>query len=43
MTRHAGENAGYRYETRQAHFKEKNNLVILAFSGGGTRAAAAAN
>jgi len=34
--------AGYRFETRQAQFKDKEreNLVILAFSGGGTRAAA---
>jgi NTE family protein len=32
--------AGYRFETRQAHVKQKENLVILAFSGGGTRAAA---
>ena len=32
--------AGYRFETRQANAKDKNNLVILAFSGGGTRAAA---
>jgi NTE family protein len=31
---------GYRFETRQAHVKDKENLVILAFSGGGTRAAA---
>lgn len=31
---------GYRYQTRQPHFKDKENLVILAFSGGGTRAAA---
>ena len=31
---------GYRYGVRQAHFKDKENLVILAFSGGGTRAAA---
>jgi NTE family protein len=31
---------GYRFETRQAYMKDKNNLVILAFSGGGTRAAA---
>jgi NTE family protein len=31
---------GYRFETRQAEFKNKDNLVILAFSGGGTRAAA---
>jgi len=29
---------GYRFEARQA--EEKDNLVILAFSGGGTRAAA---
>ncbi|MBP9804726.1 MAG: patatin-like phospholipase family protein [Candidatus Accumulibacter sp.] len=33
---------GYRFETRQAHAREKDkeSLVILAFSGGGTRAAA---
>ena len=32
--------AGYRFETRQAEAKDKDNLVVLAFSGGGTRAAA---
>jgi len=33
---------GYGFQTRQQHFKnlDKGNLVILAFSGGGTRAAA---
>ena len=31
---------GYRFETRQAHAKDTDNLVVLAFSGGGTRAAA---
>src|SRR5208282_2376272 len=33
---------GYRYETRQQHLRDndKSTLVILAFSGGGTRAAA---
>ena len=31
---------GYRFATRQAHLKDQDNLVILAFSGGGTRAAA---
>jgi NTE family protein len=31
---------GYRFQTRQRHFKDSENLVILAFSGGGTRAAA---
>src|SRR5436190_3854729 len=31
---------GYRFETRQAEVKNKDNLVVLAFSGGGTRAAA---
>ena len=31
---------GYRYESRQGQVKDKDNLVILAFSGGGTRAAA---
>jgi NTE family protein len=35
-------NGGYGFQTRQQHFKnlDKGNLVILAFSGGGTRAAA---
>jgi len=32
--------SGYRFEVRQAQQKNKDNLVILAFSGGGTRAAA---
>src|SRR4030095_12468747 len=32
--------SGYRFETRQAADKDKENLVVLAFSGGGTRAAA---
>jgi NTE family protein len=36
----ADPNTGYRFETRQAQAKDKDNLVILAFSGGGTRAAA---
>lgn len=31
---------GYRFETRQLQKLNKDNLVILAFSGGGTRAAA---
>ena len=31
---------GYRFETRQARASDKENLVVLAFSGGGTRAAA---
>jgi NTE family protein len=32
---------GYRFETRQAvSTNRKDNLVILEFSGGGTRAAA---
>ena len=33
-------NTGYTFQTRQKHFKslDKGNLVILAFSGGGTRA-----
>ena len=31
---------GYRFETRQVKAKDKENLVVLAFSGGGTRAAA---
>lgn len=32
--------SGYRFETRQAYREDHENLVILAFSGGGTRAAA---
>src|SRR5258705_12729288 len=31
---------GYTFQTRQAQARDKQNLVILAFSGGGTRAAA---
>ena len=31
---------GYTFQTRQKHFKSQENLVMLAFSGGGTRAAA---
>ena len=31
---------GYTFQNRQKHFKGQDNLVILAFSGGGTRAAA---
>lgn len=33
-------NSGYRFATRQLYDDDKENLVILAFSGGGTRAAA---
>jgi NTE family protein len=32
--------AGYRLETRQSQDKDRETLMILAFSGGGTRAAA---
>ena len=32
--------SGYRFLTRAQHFKDRQNMVILAFSGGGTRAAA---
>ena len=31
---------GYTFQTRQKYFKNPDNLVVLAFSGGGTRAAA---
>ena len=31
---------GYRFETRHVNARDKDNLVVLAFSGGGTRAAA---
>ncbi len=36
----ANPGAGYRFEVREVHSRSKENLVILAFSGGGTRAAA---
>ena len=36
----ANPSKGYRFATREQHFRDKDNLVILAFSGGGTRAAA---
>ena len=36
----ASPDKGYTFQTRQKHFKSQDNLVILAFSGGGTRAAA---
>jgi NTE family protein len=36
----ADASTGYRFEVRQAKVQNKDNLVILAFSGGGTRAAA---
>ena len=35
-----GLNIGYTFQTRQKHFKSQDTLVVLAFSGGGTRAAA---
>jgi NTE family protein len=37
---HVDPNTGYRFEARQARFNDKDDLIILAFSGGGTRAAA---
>lgn len=33
-------NSGYTFQERQKHFKSQDTLVVLAFSGGGTRAAA---
>ena len=33
-------NGGYDFQSRQKYDSNKENLVILAFSGGGTRAAA---
>jgi NTE family protein len=33
-------NKGYQYLARRQHGQDRENLVILAFSGGGTRAAA---
>ena len=32
--------SGYRFVSRQTHFRNQETLVVLAFSGGGTRAAA---
>ncbi|MEO8303195.1 MAG: patatin-like phospholipase family protein [Betaproteobacteria bacterium] len=37
---HIDAGTGYTFQTRQKHFKSQENLVVLAFSGGGTRAAA---
>jgi NTE family protein len=37
---HVDTSAGYRFQISPAHNQEKDSLVILAFSGGGTRAAA---
>ena len=37
---HVDPNSGYRFEARQARLNDKDDLIILAFSGGGTRAAA---
>jgi NTE family protein len=39
-TKTVDENTGYTFQTRQKHFKSRDALVVLAFSGGGTRAAA---
>src|ERR1700693_2053014 len=36
----ADPSTGYRFEVRQAQVGNKDNLVVLAFSGGGTRAGA---
>ena len=36
----ASPDEGYTFQSRQKYFKSPENLVILAFSGGGTRAAA---
>jgi NTE family protein len=33
-------NGGYTFQTREKHFKNRDTLVVLAFSGGGTPAAA---
>ena len=37
---HADQSTGYRFFTRPQYAADNENLVILAFSGGGTRAAA---
>ena len=37
---HVDPDTGYRFEVRQARMNDKDDLIILVFSGGGTRAAA---
>jgi NTE family protein len=37
---HADPSAGYRFENRTQYTRNKEDIVVLAFSGGGTRAAA---
>ena len=37
---HADPGEGYRFETRPAAIRDRDTLILLAFSGGGTRAAA---
>ena len=37
---HADPAAGYRFQTRAQYTRNKEDIVVLAFSGGGTRAAA---
>jgi len=37
---HADPAIGYRYQTRTHYVRDKDDIVVLAFSGGGTRAAA---
>ena len=37
---HADPTVGYRFDTRQQYARDKDDIVVLAFSGGGTRAAA---
>ena len=37
---HTDPTAGYRFETRDQYARNNENIVVLAFSGGGTRAAA---
>ncbi len=37
---HVDHAAGYRFESRERFLRDRENLLVLAFSGGGTRAAA---
>ena len=37
---HADPTSGYRFETREQYERNREDIVVLAFSGGGTRAAA---
>src|SRR5262245_7074730 len=37
---HVDPSSGYRFQARQQYLRNKDDIILLAFSGGGTRAAA---